>query len=61
MLAAAVGKIESSDGSISPAASKDDIMGYLRATAFVKEDNVRAATTTDTTTDTTAPVVKTYT
>lgn len=60
MLAAAVGKIESSDGSISKSASKDDIMGYLRATAFVKEDNERA-TTIDTTTDTTAPVVKTYT
>lgn len=54
----AVGKIESSDGSISKDASKDDIMSYLNLLSFNKEIEEKEAATATTTTAT-VEVVKT--
>jgi hypothetical protein len=55
----AVSKIESSDGSISKDASKDDIMSYLNLLSFNKEIEEKEAATATTTTTTTVEVVKT--
>lgn len=58
----AVSKIESSDGSISKTASKDDIMSYLNLLSFNKEIEEKAekeAATTTASKTTEVKVVKT--